>query len=67
MTTNDIKSVQILIQSNDGEILVGNTSDNILIGMIASYVKFIKVDKDRFSEVDIKELLKGNKYEEDNV
>lgn len=61
MTTNDIKSVQILIQSNDGEILVGNTSDNILIGMIASYVKFIKVDKHRFSEVDIKELLKGDK------
>lgn len=67
MTTNDIKSVQILIQSNDGEILVGNTSDNILIGMIASYVKFIKVDKDRFSEVDIKELLKENRHEEDNV
>lgn len=61
MTTNDIKSVQILIQSNEGEILVGNTSDNILIGMIASYVKFVKVDKDKFSEVDIKELLKGDK------
>ena len=61
MTTNDIKSVQILIQSNDGEILVGNTSDNILIGMIASYVKFAKVDESQFTEVDIKEVLKGNK------
>lgn len=61
MTTNDIKSVQILIQSNEGEILVGNTSDKILIGMIASYVKFVKVDKDKFAEVDIKELLKGMK------
>lgn len=61
MTTNDIKSVQILIQGNNGDILVGNTSDNILIGMIASYVKFIKIDKDKFAEVDIKELLKGNK------
>lgn len=61
MTTNDIKSVQILIQSNDGEILVGNTSDKILIGMIAAYVKFVKVDKEKFAEVDMKELLKGNK------
>lgn len=61
MTTNDIKSVQILIQSNEGEILLGNTSDKILIGMIASYVKFVKVDKDKFVEVDIKELLKGMK------
>lgn len=57
MTTDDIKSVQILIQSNDDEILVGNTTDKILIGMIASYVKFVKVDKDKFTEVEIKELL----------
>ena len=58
MTTNDIKSVQILIQSNDGEILVGNTTDKILIGMIASYVKFVKVNRRNFTEIDIKELLK---------
>ena len=58
MTTNDIKSVEILIQSNDGEMLVGKTSDKILIGMIASYVKFVKVDKDKFAEVDIRTIKK---------
>ena len=58
MTTDDIKSVQILIQSNDDEIIVGTTSDEILIRMIASYVKFVKVDRKRFTEIDIKELLK---------
>lgn len=58
MTTGDIKSVQILIQSNDGEILMGNTTDKILIGMIASYVKFVKVNRRNFTEIDIKELLK---------
>ena len=58
MTTGDIKSVQILIQSNDGEILVGNTTDKILIGMIASYVKYVKVNRRNFTEIDIKELLK---------
>lgn len=58
MTTNDIKSVEILIQSNDGEILVGTTSDEILIRMIASYVKFVKVDRGYLTEIDIKELLK---------
>lgn len=67
MTTNDIESVQILIRSKEGEILVGGTSDGILIGMIASYVKFVKVDKDKFAEVNIKELLKGRSNEEDNV
>ena len=49
MTTDDIKSVQILIQSNDDEIIVGTTSDEILIRMIASYVKFVKVDRKRFT------------------
>lgn len=58
MTTGDIKSVQILIQSNDGEIFLGKTSNKIVIDMIASCVKFVKVDKDKFAEVDIKELLK---------
>lgn len=62
-----MKQWQQMIQSNEDEILVGNTSGKILIGMIASYVKFVKVDKDKFAEVDIKELLKGNKYEKDNV
>lgn len=57
MTTDDIKSVQILIESNNGEILVGNTSDKILVRMIASYVKFVKVDKSNFTQIDIKELL----------
>lgn len=58
MTTDDIKSVQILIEANDGEILVGKTSDPILIKMIASYVKFAKVNRGYFTEIDIKELLK---------
>lgn len=57
-TTSDIKSVQILIQSNDGDIFLGKTSNKIVIDMIASCVKFVKVDKDKFAEVDIKELLK---------
>lgn len=39
MTTGDIKLVQILIQSNDGEILVGNTSDEVLIQMIAAHIR----------------------------
>lgn len=64
MTTNDIKSVQILIKSNEGEILVGNTSDKILIGMIASYVKFVKVDEEKFAEIQLKRLLKEMSNEE---
>lgn len=67
MTTNDIESVQILIRSNAGEILVGGTSDQIVIGMIASYVKFVKVDEEKFAEIQLKRLLKEMSNEEDNV
>lgn len=67
MTTNDIESVQILIRSNAGEILVGGTSDQIVIGMIASYVKFFKVDEEKFAEIQLKRLLKEMSNEEDNV
>lgn len=58
MTTNDIKEAQIAIIGKNGEVLIGNTSDKILINMIASYVKFVQVDENRFLQIPIKEIAK---------
>lgn len=58
MTTNDIKEAQITIIGKNGEVLIGNTSDKILINMIASYVKFVQVDENRLLQIPIKEIAK---------
>lgn len=58
MTTNDINSVQILIKSNDGKILIGATTDAILVNMIASFVKFVELDERKLQEIPIKDILK---------
>lgn len=60
MTTDDIKGIQIMLKTNDGEVLIGTTSDNILIRMIASYVKFIKMDRAKFVSVSIKDIIDTN-------
>ena len=60
MTTDDIKSVQIMLETKDGEVLIGTTSDNILIKMIASYVKFVKMDRAKFVSVSIKDIIETN-------
>ena len=60
MTTDDIKTVQIMLETKDGEVLIGTTSDNILIKMIASYVKFVKMDRAKFVSVPIKDIINAN-------
>lgn len=58
MTTNDIKEAQIAIIGKNDEVLIGNTSDKILINMIASYVKFVQVDENRLLQIPIKKIAK---------
>lgn len=58
MTTNDIKNVQILVNLNNGERLIGVTDDRILINMIAGFVKFIQVDENKFYSIALKEVMK---------
>lgn len=60
MTTDDIKAVQIMLETNDGKVLVGTATDNILIRMIASYVKFVMLDKSEFTSVPIKDIISTN-------
>ena len=57
MTTNDIEKMQILICCKNGEKLLGVTSDKTVLCLIAEFVQFVQVDRDKFSEISIKELL----------
>ncbi len=57
MTTDSIKSVQILLEANNGEVLIGTSSDPMLLRVIASYVKFVKMDKSKFVALPIKDIM----------
>ena len=57
MTTNDIEKIQILLCCKNVEKLLGVTSDETVLCLIAEFVQFVQVDKDKFPEISIKELL----------
>ena len=56
MTVNDIKDVQILVNLKDGQKLFGVTDDPFVLLIIASYVKFMKVDETKFGSMPLKEI-----------
>lgn len=58
MTVNDIKDVQILVNLKDGQKLFGVTDDPFVLLIIASYVKFMKVDETKFESIPLKDILK---------
>ena len=61
MTVNDIKDVQILVNLKDGQKLFGVTDDPFVLLIIASYVKFMKVDETKFESIPLKDILKMEK------
>lgn len=58
MTVNDIKDVQLLVNLKDGQKLFGVTDDPFVLLILASYVKFVKVDETKFESLPLKEILK---------
>ena len=58
MTANDIKDVQILVNLKDGQKLFGVTDDPFVLLILASYVKFMKVDETKFESIPLKDILK---------
>ena len=58
MTVNDIKDVQILVNLKDGQKLFGVTDDPFVLLILASYVKFMKVDETKFESLPLKEIMK---------
>ena len=58
MTVNDIKDVHVLVNLKDGQKLFGVTDDPFVLLILASYVKFMKVDETKFESIPLKEILK---------
>lgn len=58
MTVNDIKDVHVLVNLKDGQKLFGVTDDPFVLLILASYVKFMKVDETKFGSISLKEIMK---------
>jgi len=57
MTTNDIKDVQIIARTHDGEYIISKTDDKIIINVLAEFCQFVKLDRKLFTEYSLDELL----------
>ena len=58
MTTEDIDSIQLLVNLKNGEKLLGVTKDKFVFNTIVSIVQFVKVNEKKFGSIAIKEILK---------
>ena len=57
MTTDDIKSVQIIATTKDGKHIMAISDDKILIRCVASWCQFFKLKDELFEQCSIKELM----------
>lgn len=57
MTSDDIKGVQIIATSKDGQRFLALSKDTILIRFIVSLCKFVKLKDDVFGEISLKDLM----------
>ncbi len=57
MTTNDIKSVQIIATTKDGKHIMAVSEDIILIQCIAQWCQFVKLKDELFAECALKEIM----------
>ena len=57
MTSNDIKQLQIIATTKDGQHCLTTTDDAILIQFVASLCKFMRLKDDMFEQITLKELM----------
>ena len=57
MTSNDIKSVQIIATTNEGKHIVAVSDDKILIRCIAEWCQFMRLKEELFEQCSLKELI----------
>lgn len=57
MTTRDIKKLQIMAITTDDQVLLANNDDNILIDLVVSFCKFVRVKKELVQEFDLTEFI----------
>lgn len=58
MTTNDIEKAEILLCCKNGEKLLGETDDKILLNFIAEFVKFIQIEEEYTGEILLSKIIK---------
>lgn len=59
MTSDDIKSVQIIATTKDGQHLLAVSEEKPLIWHIAASCKFAKLKEELFEQCSLKELMEG--------
>ena len=57
MTSDDIKSVQIIATTNDGKHIMAVSDDKILIRFIAEWCEFVKLKEELFAQCSLKEIM----------
>ena len=57
MTSDDIKSVQIIATTKDGKYIMAVSNEKPLIWYIASCCKFAKLKDELFEQCSLKELI----------
>lgn len=57
MTTNDIKSVQIIATTKDGKHIMAVSDNTVLICMIAGMCQFVKLKDDILEQCSLKEII----------
>ena len=57
MTSNDIKSVQIIATTNDGKHIMAVSDEKALIWYIVASCKFAKLKDELFEQCSLKELM----------
>ena len=57
MTSDDIKSVQIIATTKDGKHIIAISDEKPLIWYIALFCKFAKLKDELFEQCSLKELI----------
>ena len=57
MTSNDIKSVQIIATTKDGKHIMAVSDEKLLIWHIAACCEFVKLKDELFEQCSLKELI----------
>lgn len=57
MTSNDIKSVQIIATTKDGKHIMAVSDEKLLIWYISYCCKFVKLKDELFEQCSLKEIM----------
>lgn len=58
MTSDDIKIVQIIAETKDGQHLISVSDDKIFIRCIVEWCQFMRLKEELFEQCSLKELIK---------